>query len=213
MSWQSFGHRLRWTVFHLTSYFFSTGQCANKKTISCKWLINIPSQTKKKERKRAENVCSSTNLCGKSGRSNQNNSKSVILNILCDGYLLTFVESSSNLVCSAINRTQKQLRCISGGHFECEKAGLLIIGLLMPPEALSISGIFDKSSDSDWGIGMEPWIWQLPNGPDLLKLLRCRFSQLLLFRPFLCHFTQTATPSASQSSAAALNVPFKLWIA
>lgn len=73
-----------------------------------------------------------------------------------------------------MNRTQKQLRWISGGHFECEKAGLLIIGLLMPPEALSISGIFDKSSDSDCGIGMEPWIWQLPNGPDLLKLLICR---------------------------------------
>lgn len=72
------------------------------------------------------------------------------------GNMLTFVESSSSLVCSAINRTQKQLRCISGGHFECEKAGLLIIGLLMPPEALSISGIFDKSSDSDCGIGMEP---------------------------------------------------------
>lgn len=53
-----------------------------------------------------------------------------------------------------MNRTQKQLRCISGGHFECENAGLLIIGLLMPAE--SMSGIFDKSSDSDWGIGIEP---------------------------------------------------------
>lgn len=66
----------------------------------------------------------------------------------------TFVESSNNFVCSAMNRTQKQLRCISGGHFECENAGLLIIGLLIPAE--SMSGIFDKSSDSDCGIGIEP---------------------------------------------------------
>lgn len=118
------------------------------------------------------------------------------LNILC--YLLTFVESSSNFVCSAMNRTQKQLRWISGGHFECEKAGLLIIGLLMPPEALSISGIFDKSSDSDCGIGMEPWIWQLPNGPDLLKLLIYRrvvacTAIIISAIVFGCHFTQTAT--------------------
>lgn len=70
--------------------------------------------------------------------------------------MLTFVESSSNFVCSAIKRTQKQLRCISVGHFECEKAGLFIIGLLMPPDTLSISGIFDRSSDSDCGIGIEP---------------------------------------------------------
>lgn len=84
--------------------------------------------------------------------------------------MLTFVESSSNFVCSAMKRTQKQLRCISVGHFECEKAGLFIIGLLMPPDTLSISGIFDRSSDSDCGIGIEPWIWQLPNGPDRLKL-------------------------------------------
>lgn len=70
--------------------------------------------------------------------------------------LLTFVESSNNFVCSAMNRTQKQLRCISGGHFECEKAGLFIIGLFIYPDALSMSGKLDKSSDSDCGIGIEP---------------------------------------------------------
>lgn len=86
---------------------------------------------------------------------------------------LTFVESSSNLVCSAINRTQKQLLCISGGQLECENAGLFITGLLMPPEPLSPSGSCGNSSDSECGIGMGPWIWQLPpNGPVLLKLHR-----------------------------------------
>lgn len=46
----------------------------------------------------------------------------------------------------------------------------------MPLEPLSISGIFDKSSDSDCGIGVEPCIWQLPpNGPVLLML--CFISQ------------------------------------
>lgn len=85
--------------------------------------------------------------------------------------MLTFVESSNNFVCSAMKRTQKQLRCTSGGQCECENAGLFITGLLMPPEPFPQSGSCDNSSDSECGIGMGPWIWQLPpNGPVLLRL-------------------------------------------
>lgn len=67
-------------------------------------------------------------------------------------FWLTFVESSSILVCSAMNRTQKQLRCTSVEQTECEKAGCLNAGLLMPDgTAVSAAVDIDSSSDSEWG--------------------------------------------------------------
>lgn len=80
--------------------------------------------------------------------------------------LHTFVESSNIFVCSAMNLTQKHDLCISGGHLECENAGFRSTGLLM-----SSSAVIVRSSDSDWGMGTGPWIWQLPpKGPPSAKL-------------------------------------------
>uniref|UniRef100_A0A182QJT5 Uncharacterized protein n=1 Tax=Anopheles farauti TaxID=69004 RepID=A0A182QJT5_9DIPT len=79
----------------------------------------------------------------------------------------TFVESSSIFVCSAMKRTQKQLRCTSVEQTACEKAGCLNAGLLMPDgTAVSAAVDIDSSSDSEWGSWIGPCIWQLPpNGP------------------------------------------------
>lgn len=85
---------------------------------------------------------------------------------------ITFVESSCILVCSAINRTQKQLRCTFGGHFEWEKAGLFNIGLFIPEFPISKSGTAVKSSELEWvSWGNGPCTWQLPpKGPVLVRL-------------------------------------------
>lgn len=79
------------------------------------------------------------------------------------------MESSSIFVCSAINLTQKQDLCISGGHFECEKAGFLKIGLLISASP----SVTVRSSDSDCGMAAGPCIWQLPPkcGPPSAKLI------------------------------------------
>lgn len=66
----------------------------------------------------------------------------------------TLVESSNIFVCSAINRTQKHDLWISGGQFECEKAGFRITGLFIPV-SLSIPG---SSSVSGLGTRTGPWI-------------------------------------------------------
>lgn len=68
---------------------------------------------------------------------------------------VTFVESSSIFVCSAIKRTQKQDLCISGGHLECENAGLRNTGDLIPD---SSSPETVRSSLSLGGIAIGPWI-------------------------------------------------------
>lgn len=99
----------------------------------------------------------------------------------------TLVESSCILVCSAINRTQKQLRCTLGGHFEWEKAGLFNIGLFIPVFPISKSGTAVKSSELEcvsWGNG--PCTWQLPpKGPVLVRLnfkyMLFNFQTLALF--------------------------------
>lgn len=85
----------------------------------------------------------------------------------------TFVESSCILVCSAINRTQKQLRCTLGGHFEWEKAGLFNIGLFIPVFPISKSGTAVKSSELECvSCGKGPCTWQLPpKGPVLVRLI------------------------------------------
>lgn len=82
------------------------------------------------------------------------------------------MESSCILVCSAIKRTQKQLRWTLGGHLLWENAGLLSIGLLMPEGGpISKSGTAVKSSDSECGTGgIGPCIWQLPPKGPVVKL-------------------------------------------
>lgn len=76
-------------------------------------------------------------------------------------------------MCSAINCTQKHVRCTLGGHLECKKPGLHNIGLLIPdPEHKLMSGTAVRSSNDECASnGTGPCTWQLPpNGPVPLVL-------------------------------------------
>lgn len=87
---------------------------------------------------------------------------------------LTFTESSSIRVCSAIKRTQKHDRCSSVGQWRCEYPGFLMMGLLTRSGCVIGGGSTSRvdidivtSSDS---IEIGPWIWQLPPKGPVVKL-------------------------------------------
>lgn len=83
---------------------------------------------------------------------------------------LTFVDSWSIRVCSAMNRTYKQLRCISKGQSTCENVGSAMTGIppLLPPwipwpELMPLSSISSviSSVSVECDITKGPWMRQL----------------------------------------------------